>query len=111
MLVGMIPEKSLLLGVQRRNSKCGDQLDLQITILDGILTSVEFRGHGCVLCVEQAKFLSTVLAGKQVEALITTRFKPDFEIIPTREACFELPYKCMKEAYERARKENPAGNY
>ena len=109
-LTAMIPEETKTYHVSKRNSACGDKLDLQIKVLAGTLISVVFEGHACVLCKEQAKLLSTFLSGCNVETLTQIRFEPDFEVKPGRVNCYELPYKCLEAADEWAREENTTGD-
>ena len=109
-LIRILPEKPKRISVQKRNSACGDNLDLQITILSGVIISIEFTGHACVLCKEQAKLLSIILAGRETSDLVKVRFEPDFDIKPNRVNCYELPYKCLEAAFERARENNPVSD-
>lgn len=65
-----------LTGANRRaegfNPLCGDQLTLQLRIVDGVIEDVRFEGSGCAIATASASLMTDALKGKteaQAEAL------------------------------------------
>src|SRR3546814_14955698 len=49
-----------------RNPLCGDEVDIGITIEDGTLTRVRFRGRACSICIASASIMTEAATGKSV---------------------------------------------
>ena len=56
------------------NPLCGDQIDVYITLKDGVVEDVSFDGHGCAICTASASMMTIALKGKS-EADATALFE------------------------------------
>ena len=50
-----------------RNPLCGDQFDLYLTVADGVITDVSFKGRGCAISTASSSLLTEVLKGKTTD--------------------------------------------
>ncbi len=50
-----------------RNSSCGDDIEVQAFVKDGVIQDIKQDGTGCVICCSSASVMSEVLKGKTVE--------------------------------------------
>ena len=46
------------------NPLCGDQIDVYLTLRDGVVEDVSFDGHGCAICTASASMMTLALKGK-----------------------------------------------
>lgn len=46
------------------NPLCGDQIDVYLTLKDGVVEDVSFDGHGCAICTASASMMTLALKGK-----------------------------------------------
>lgn len=46
------------------NPLCGDQIDVYLTLEDGVIKDVSFDGHGCAICTASASMMTLALKGK-----------------------------------------------
>ena len=53
--------------VHLNNPSCGDDMNVEIYIEDGIVKEVHHDGKGCSICCSSASVMSDVLKGKTVE--------------------------------------------
>ncbi|MBQ6783001.1 MAG: SUF system NifU family Fe-S cluster assembly protein [Acholeplasmatales bacterium] len=53
--------------VHLNNPSCGDEMNVEIKIEDGIIKDVRQDGHGCSISMSSASVMSDVLIGKTVE--------------------------------------------
>ena len=53
--------------VHLNNPSCGDDMNVEIKIENGIITDVRQDGHGCSISMSSASVMSDVLIGKTVE--------------------------------------------
>lgn len=50
-----------------KNPSCGDKIDIQTHIENGIILDVRQDGEGCSICCSSASIMSEVIKGKTVE--------------------------------------------
>ena len=53
--------------VHLNNPSCGDEMNVEVKIEDGIIKDVRQEGHGCSISMSSASVMSDVLIGKTVE--------------------------------------------
>jgi nitrogen fixation NifU-like protein len=46
------------------NPLCGDQIDVYLTLKEGVIEDVSFDGHGCAICTSSASMMTVALKGK-----------------------------------------------
>jgi len=52
--------------VHHVNPSCGDEIDLNLTIVDGVLTNISWDGVGCSISQASVSILTELLIGKKV---------------------------------------------
>ena len=58
------------LRMHKRNPSCGDDIEVEVDIVDGRVKEVRHDGKGCLICCSSASVMCEVLGGKsQAEAL------------------------------------------
>jgi nitrogen fixation NifU-like protein len=53
--------------VHLNNPSCGDDMNVEILIEDGIVKDIRHDGHGCSICCSSASVMSETLKGKKIE--------------------------------------------
>ncbi|MFD2637781.1 Fe-S cluster assembly sulfur transfer protein SufU [Piscibacillus salipiscarius] len=53
--------------VELNNPTCGDRIDLQLKVNDGIVEDAKFEGEGCSISMSSASMMTQVIIGKNVE--------------------------------------------
>lgn len=48
------------------NPLCGDQIELDLNVKDGVINQVKFEGHGCAISTASASLMTEILTGKTV---------------------------------------------
>ncbi|GIV90145.1 MAG: iron-sulfur cluster scaffold-like protein [Chloroflexus sp.] len=88
---------------EERNPLCGDQIRLELAIVDDVIADVRFTGRGCAISQASASLLTEAIKGKPVAE--ARQFSKDdlLEIIgiplahnPTRLKCALLSLKALK---------------
>jgi nitrogen fixation NifU-like protein len=46
------------------NPLCGDQIDVYLSLKDGVVVDVSFDGNGCAICTSSASMMTIALKGK-----------------------------------------------
>lgn len=106
------------------NPLCGDHIDLDLVIEDGIIKDIKFNGSGCAISKASASIMTTVLKGKTIEEakklydefheVVTSDIgsEPDFENLgklsvfcgvrefPARVKCASLAWHTLTDALE-----------
>ncbi len=108
--------------VHLNNPSCGDEMNVEVKIENGIITDVRQDGHGCSISMSSASVMSDVLIGKTVEEAkkiildfygIVTGIDPEDEDalgeaiaymgvrqFPARVKCATLAWKAIERAIE-----------
>ena len=53
--------------VHLNNPSCGDDMNVEILIEDGVVKDIHHDGHGCSICCSSASVMSETLKGRNVE--------------------------------------------
>lgn len=53
--------------VHLNNPSCGDDMNVEILIEDGVVKDIHHDGHGCSICCSSASVMSETLKGKNVK--------------------------------------------
>ena len=53
------------------NPSCGDELDLYLTLEDGVIVDVKFRGEGCAISQSSASMMTEAVKGRSLEEALT----------------------------------------
>lgn len=83
------------------NPFCGDEITLELKIVDGVVTEAAFDGRGCAISQASASMMTEEIIGKPLEEL--RHWSKDdildmlgIEIGPVRLKCALLPLKALK---------------
>ncbi len=104
--------------IQLKNPSCGDQIQLQLKIENGIITDAKFDGEGCSISMASASMMTEAIIGKKADEALdmanrfskmmigedvdTTGFE-DIEALqgvckfPARIKCATLSWKAMEQ--------------
>ncbi len=52
--------------VHLNNPSCGDDMNVEILVSDGLLQQIHHDGHGCSICCSSASVMSETLKGKTI---------------------------------------------
>ena len=109
---GAIKQPSV--SVVKRNPMCGDEITLQLDIVDGVVKKAKFDGSACSVSVISASVLTDFLIGKKL-AEVKKLEKDDLlkminlNLTTSRVACATLVLSALKESikkYEEGRSKN-----
>ena len=53
-----------------KNPSCGDMIDVESLVEDGIIKDIHHDGQGCSICCASASIMSEVIKGKRVDEAI-----------------------------------------
>lgn len=83
------------------NPFCGDEITIELKIVDGVVTEAAFDGRGCAISQASASMMTEEIIGKPLEEL--RHWSKDdildllgIEIGPVRLKCALLPLKTLK---------------
>ena len=106
------------------NPLCGDHIDVDLKVKDGIIEEVKFHGAGCAISKASASIMTTTLKGKSVEEakemfsqfvdIVTTDPEEEIDTLnlgklavfcgvrefPARVKCASLAWHTMKNALD-----------
>lgn len=51
-----------------RNPACGDEVQVQLRVEDGVLRDIGFTGQGCAICIASTSMMTEALLGRDEEA-------------------------------------------
>lgn len=99
------------------NPLCGDEIRMELRLVDGKVTDVRFSGKGCAISQASASMLTESIRGESLEDIATMSNERVLEnvgigISPTRMKCATLGLKVLKGAAVRqlAAQEVSSGN-
>jgi nitrogen fixation NifU-like protein len=62
---GVLPDATATVEVD--NPTCGDEVTLQLKVVDGRIEDVKFTGQGCAICMASASMMTRAVKGKRGE--------------------------------------------
>jgi nitrogen fixation NifU-like protein len=86
-----------------RNPLCGDEITLELKVVDGKVADMAFTGHGCAISRAAASMMSEEIIGKSLNELKGYDKESILDLLgievgPVRIKCALLPLKAMKAA-------------
>jgi len=88
--------------VKDANASCGDLVELQLIVKDGVIQDVKWRGIGCAISTAAASILTDLIQGKTLkhaqkltQAELLKEMGMD-SILPTREKCVTLALRVLQ---------------
>ncbi|MCE7898134.1 MAG: Fe-S cluster protein [bacterium] len=88
------------------NASCGDMVQFQLAIENGIIKNAKWQGIGCAITTAAASKLSEWLVNKNIEDVKSksekelTKLAIGFEVNPGRLKCLTLPVRVVKRIWE-----------
>ena len=61
------PLESCDISAKGHNPSCGDEITLQMNIVDGVIEEMAFLGHGCAISQSSTSIMIEMLTGKTVK--------------------------------------------
>ncbi len=88
------------------NPLCGDEIRMELKLLDGKVADVRFSGKGCAISQASASMLTESIRGQSLEDIATMSSEVVLEnvgigISPTRMKCATLGLKVLRSAAVR----------
>jgi len=88
---------------QDNNPLCGDEIQMDLAVRDGVVTDVRFSGKGCAISQASASMLTETIKGQKLEAVAKLPLQAVLDnvgigISPTRMRCAMLGLKVLKSA-------------
>ncbi len=85
------------------NSVCGDEITVQLLILDGKVKDAKFNGSGCVLSMVSASLITDKIKGMEIEDVKKLDKRDILKLLkvpitPARIKCILLPLEATKKA-------------
>ncbi len=95
------------------NPSCGDSIEIQGHIDDGILADIRFTGQGCVLNQATASMLTEKVKGKSLDEILAldSAFIENLvgnKLGPNRMRCAQLPLQALQNGIKGYRKRKAA---
>ncbi|WP_102344992.1 Fe-S cluster assembly sulfur transfer protein SufU [Bacillus sp. Marseille-P3661] len=56
--------------INMNNPTCGDRIQLQFKVEDGVVTDVKFEGEGCSISMSSASMMTQAIKGRKIEEAI-----------------------------------------
>lgn len=101
-----------LVTVREANASCGDLMEMYVTVGDGKITDIKFKGVGCAISTAASSMLTEKIKVIKVIEVIKGIEDKDMiemmgiEISPTRMKCATLPLRALKRALAEWKMEN-----
>ncbi len=88
------------------NPLCGDEVLLQLKVINGVIEQAVYSGNGCAISQVSADFLAEKLQGKNLEQIESITDKDILENLginpgPARLRCALLSFEVLKKALEK----------
>lgn len=90
---------------------CGDVLQLQIQVDDGVITDAKFKTYGCGSAIASSSLVTTWLRGKslvEANAIKNSEIAEELALPPVKIHCSILAEDAVKAALEDYKKKNNA---
>lgn len=88
---------------QRSNPLCGDEVEIAVKVVRGIIRQIKFTGRGCAISMAATSLLTEAVLGQRVTKI--RALKPDntldllgTPIAPARHSCALLGYEALHDA-------------
>ena len=108
--VGELDENDPSVGTGKVSSPvCGDIMQLQIKVEDGIITDVKFKTFGCGAAIASASLATEWLKGKTIEEaekISNAKIGEELSLPPVKVHCSVLAEDAIKAAIEDWRRKN-----
>ena len=108
--VGELDENDPSVGTGKVGSPvCGDMMQLQIKVEDGIITDVKFKTFGCGAAIASASLATEWLKGKTIEEaekISNAKIGEELSLPPVKVHCSVLAEEAIKAAIEDWRRKN-----
>ena len=88
---------------------CGDVLQLQIQVDDGVITDAKFKTYGCGSAIASSSLVTTWLKGKsldEADSIKNSDIAEELALPPVKIHCSILAEDAIKAALEDYRKKN-----
>ena len=91
---------------KQENFLCGDGIEVQLNIKDGIVQEVKFKGQGCALCTASASLVTDKVKSMEVKDVENLGEKDILNILnipvtPGRMDCAMITLKAIKNALKK----------
>ena len=93
---------------QAINSLCGDEVAIDLLVVDGVISEVAHRVVGCLICKVSADLLAEYAVGLSVESVIAATptlgevpMLAGVRAFPARVKCAELPWLALGAAEQK----------
>jgi len=85
------------------NYSCGDETEIELKVVNGIVKSVSHQTRGCAISVAGASILSEFIEGKEIEEIKKIDKEKvielmGIEVTPSRLKCALLGFESLKKA-------------
>jgi len=90
---------------------CGDVLQLQIKVEEGVITDAKFKTYGCGSAIASSSLVSEWIKGKTLEeagSIKNTQIAEELALPPVKIHCSILAEDAIKSAIEDYRKKRPS---
>ena len=67
-----------------RNPSCGDDVQVQLQVADGVVRDIAFSGQGCAICIASASMMAEAVLGRQEE--VARELQQHFRAVLTGQA-------------------------
>ncbi|MBX5466511.1 MAG: SUF system NifU family Fe-S cluster assembly protein [Firmicutes bacterium] len=124
---GQLPDATATVGLL--NPTCGDQIRLDVKVVDQRVVDIRFTGHGCAISMASASMMTEAVKGKTVEEALglardfkrfLTGERPQHDLgelealsgvsrYPSRVKCATLAHNALEQALSGS-PPNPAGD-
>ncbi|GIX04971.1 MAG: hypothetical protein KatS3mg114_0840 [Planctomycetaceae bacterium] len=97
-----------------RNPLCGDEVSVDVEVVEDVIRHIRFRGQGCVVSQACASMLCEGVEGKSIEELLkaTPKELMEFEfreLTMNRQRCALVGYEALMKAIKDFRSSNSTG--
>lgn len=93
------------LTLQGGNPLCGDEVQFELKIEEGVIKDIRFTGHGCAISRAAESLLTEMVKGKKFQEVNKISDNDIFEVlgnvVQTRVKCALLGIYVLKQGFER----------